>query len=153
MKIGSAIFTCCLTALFTPARCRDVRSSIFCCLTSEAMRFRDVLALLFLWLPMRCPFTVLTFVDFTIGGAAAGNCVGEGVYLWAAETDLLSLSATGCWLLSIVAVLDSGGGSATSLMAGIGVFCLVCSWWMRGVFRRTLGSVRLPDDIMPASTL
>ena len=117
------------------------------------MRFRDALALLFLWLPIRCPFTVLYFVDFTIGGATAGNYVGGGTYLWAAGTDLLSLSATGCWLLCVVAVLASGGGSVTYLMAGIGVFRLVCRWWMRGIVRRTLGSVGLPDDVMPASTL
>ena len=45
------------------------------------MRFRDALALLFRWLPMRYPFTVLAFVDFTIGGAAAGNFVGRGTYM------------------------------------------------------------------------
>ena len=117
------------------------------------MHFRDALALLFFWLPMRCLFTVLAFVDFKIEGAAAGNCVVGGAYLWAAGTDWLSLSATVCWLLCVVAVLASGGGSATSLMAGIGVFRLVCCWWMRGVVRRTLGSVVLPDDVMPASTL
>ena len=117
------------------------------------MRFRDALALLFRWLPMRCPFTVLAFVDFTIVGAAAGNCVGGGTYLWEAGTYWLSLSATGCWLLCVVVVLASGGGSATSLMAGIGVFRLVCSWWMQGVVRRTLGYVGLPNDVTPASTI
>ena len=117
------------------------------------MRFRDALALIFCWLPMRCPFTVLALVDFTTGGADAGNGVGGGTYLWAAGTDWLLLSATGCWLLCVVAVLSLGGGSATSLMAGIGVFCLVCCWWMRGVVRRTLGSVGLLDDVMPVSNL
>ena len=92
------------------------------------MRFRDALALLFRWLPMRFPFTILAFVDFTIGGVEAGNCVGRGTYLWAAGLDWLSFSATGCWLLCVVAVLASGEGSAISLMAGIGVFRLVCRW-------------------------
>ena len=117
------------------------------------MRFRDALALLFLWLPMRCMFTVLAFVDFMIGGAVAGNSVGGGTYLWAVGTDWILLLETGCWLLCVVAVLASGGGSATSLMAGIGVFRLVCSWWMQGVVRRTLGYVGLPNDVMPASTI
>ena len=125
--------------------CRSVRSSIICCLTREAMRFRDALTLLFPWLPMRCPFIVLAFVHFTIGAAAAGNCVGGGTYLWAAGTDWLSLSATGCWLFCVIAVLASGGGSATSMMAGIGVFHLVCRWWMRGVVWRTLG-IRWSDE-------
>ena len=90
------------------------------------MRFCDALALLFRWLPMRCQFTIPAFVGFKIGGAAAGNGVGGGTYLWAAGTDWPSLLETGCRLLFVVAVLASGGGSATSLMAGIGVFRLVC---------------------------
>ena len=50
-------------------------------------------------------------------------------------------------------VLVSECGSATSMIADIGVLCLVCNWWMRGVVMRTLGSVGLPDDVMPVSTL
>ena len=108
MKIGLVLFTCCLTALFTPALFRSVRSSIIWCLMMEAMHFREALALLFLWLPMRCLFTVLAFVGFTTGGAVAGNGVGGRTYMWASGTDWCSLSATGRWLLCVVAVLLSG---------------------------------------------
>ena len=37
--------------------------------------------------------------------------------------------------------------------SGIGLFRLVCRWWMWGVVLRNLGSVGLPDDVMPVSTL
>ena len=50
-------------------------------------------------------------------------------------------------------VMVSECGSATFMIVGIGVFHLVCCWWMRGVALRTLGSVGLPDDVMPVSTL
>ena len=82
-----------------------------------------------------------------------GNCVGGGTYLRAAGTEWCSFSAMGRWLLHVVAVSVSGCGSATSMIAVIGVFLLVCRRWIRGVVLRTLGSVGLPDDVMPVSTL
>ena len=82
-----------------------------------------------------------------------GDGVGVGTYMWAEGTDWCSLLSMGCWLLCVVAVLVSGWGSATSMIAGIGMFCLVCRWWMQGVVLRTLGSVGLTDDVMPVSIL
>ena len=78
---------------------------------------------------------------------------GGGTYLCAAGTEGCSFSATGCWLLRIYAVMVSECISATFMIVGIGVFRLVCRWWMRGVFLRILGSVGLPDDVMLVSTL
>ena len=80
-------------------------------------------------------------------------CNGGGTYLCAAGTEGYSFSVTGCWLLRVFAVTVSEYRSATYMIAGIGVFCLVCCWWMWGVVLRTLGSVGLPDDVMPVSTL
>ena len=81
------------------------------------------------------------------------NGVCGGTYMCAAGTEWCSFSATGCWLLRVFDVLVSECGSATSMIAGIGVFRLVCHWWMRGVVLRTLGSVGMPYDVMPVSTL
>ena len=81
------------------------------------------------------------------------NGVGGKTYLCAAGTEWCSFSAIGYWLLCVIAVLVSGRGSDTSMIAGIGVFHLVCPWWMQVVVMRTLGSVGLPDDVMPVSTL
>ena len=78
---------------------------------------------------------------------------GGWAYLCAAGTEGCSFSATGCWLLRVFAVMVSECGSATFMIVGIGVFRLVCRWWMRGVVLMNLGSVELPDDIMPVSTL
>ena len=61
--------------------------------------------------------------------------------------------ATSCWLLRFFVVLVSECGSATLMIVGIGVFRLVCSWWVWGVVLRTMGSVGMPDDFMPVSTL
>ena len=82
-----------------------------------------------------------------------GNGVFGGTYLCAAGTEWCSFSATGCWLLHVFAVLVSWCGSTTSMIAGIGVFRLVCRWWMRCVVLRNLGSVGMPDDVMTVSTL
>ena len=82
-----------------------------------------------------------------------GNCVGGGTYLCAAGTEWCSFSAMGCWLLRVVAVSVSGCSSATSMIAGIGVFRLVCRLWMRGVVLSTMGYIGLPDDVMPVFTL
>ena len=71
----------------------------------------------------------------------------------ATRTEGCSFLATGCWLLRVSSVMASECGSATLMIVGIGVFRLVCSWWMWGVVLRTMGSVGLPDDVMPVSTL
>ena len=42
------------------------------------MRFHDALALLFRWLPMRCLFTILAFIDFTIGRGGRWLLCGWG---------------------------------------------------------------------------
>ena len=76
-----------------------------------------------------------------------------GAYLCAAGSEGCSFSVTGCWLLRVFAVMVSECGSATFMIVGIGVFRLVFRWWMRGVVLRTLGSIGLPDDVMPMSTL
>ena len=78
---------------------------------------------------------------------------GGGTYLCAAGTEGCLFLATGCWLLRVFSVLVSECGSATFMIVGIGVFRLVCRWWMRGFVLMTLGSVGLPDDVMPVSTL
>ena len=78
---------------------------------------------------------------------------GGGTYLCADGTEGCSFSATGCWLLRVFAVMVSECGSATFIIVVIGVFRLVCCWWMRGVVLRTLGPVGLPYDVMPVSTL
>ena len=78
---------------------------------------------------------------------------GGGTYLCAAGTEGCSFLVTGCWLLRFFAVMVSECGSATCMILGIGVFRLVCRWWMWGVVLRTLGSVGIPDDVMPVSTL
>ena len=75
-----------------------------------------------------------------------GNGVGGGTYLCAEGTEWCLLLERSCWLLCVFAVL-------VSMIAGIGMFRLVCRWWMRGVVLRTLGSVGLPDYVMPVSTL
>ena len=59
--------------------------------------------------------------------------------------------AAGCCVFFSVMVSECG--SATFMLVGIGVFRLVCCWWMRGFVLRTLGYVGLPDDIMPVYTL
>ena len=81
------------------------------------------------------------------------NDVGGGTYMCAVETEWGLFLAMGCWLLCVVAVLVSGRGYATSIIAGIGVFRPVCRWWIRGVVLRNLGSIGRPDDVMPMSTL
>ena len=78
---------------------------------------------------------------------------GGGTYMCAAGTEGCSFSATGCWLLRVFAVLVSECGSATFMIVDIGMFCLVCRWLMWGFILRTMGSVGLPDDVMPVSTL
>ena len=78
---------------------------------------------------------------------------GGGTYLCAAGNEGCSFSAMGCWLLRFCCGLGAECGSATFMIVGIGVFRLVCHWWMQGVVLRTLGSVGLPDDVMPVSTL
>ena len=59
--------------------------------------------------------------------------------------------ASGCCVF--FAVMVSECGSATFMIVGIGVFRLVFSWWMWGVFMKILGSVGLTDDVMLVSTL
>ena len=76
-----------------------------------------------------------------------------GTYLCASGTEGCSFLATGCWLLRFFAVMVSQCGSATFMIVGIGVFRLVCHWWMQGVVLRILGSAGLPDDVMLVSTL
>ena len=80
-------------------------------------------------------------------------CNGRGTYLCAAGTEGYSFSVKGCWMLCVFAVMISECGSATFMIVGIGVFRLVCCWWMGCVVLRTLGSVGLPDDVMTVSTL
>ena len=78
---------------------------------------------------------------------------GGGTYLCAAGTEVCLFSATGCWLLRVFSVMVSECGSTTFMIVGIGVFRLVCRWWVWGVVLRTLGSAGLPDDVIPVSTL
>ena len=45
-----------------------------------------------------------------------------------------------------------GGGIATSMIAGIGTFCLVCRWWILGVVRIVLGwRILWPRCVLPST--
>jgi hypothetical protein len=119
------------------------------------MRLRDALALLLRLLPIRWPFTCLVLVGFLpmepcsywlMMGLAAGSCAS-----------MLGVGAAG--LLSVVVDAGTGdgathaGGWTVSMIAGMGVFLLVCRRWTLGVVCRFRGHVGLLDGVIPVATL
>ena len=105
------------------------------------MCLRNSEAVIFCWLSMRWLLTVLGFalargVDVClVVDLNGGCCLGTG-----------GGCIAGC-------VIDRWWSSITSMIVGIGVFLLVCCWWMRGVAWMVLGAVRLLSGEMLSSNL
>ena len=71
---------------------------------------------------------------------------------------LVTASAVGDTARDIDGMCAAGGdgwhgGSSTSIIPGIGVFCRIYCWCMRGVVLRTRGHIGLLDGVRPTATL